>query len=303
MSAANDLNTTVRPGIDITWVEKYVTYRQDHRGLIYPTDYHFLAETIYQETAQVEGVEAILYKQHAEVPLACYREEDPRAFSNGAYYTRKSKSYDDLASLETAHPPDTRYTWKIMGSARSRMLEPISIGGLQQQTQIPVPGPVVLSQSNRPVTDLNAIDANNTLDISWNPFSLAGGGAPADSIIFVLVSDWNGEVVYTSGAPTAVTEKGYLDYRATCCSVPEKCLDAGVEHIVFISQVNLVDTNVSHGIKQHAANSFAVELAIKTTGATQIPPRQHAKAPYLWSGKTPKDAGLVPWPTFIAAYS
>ncbi|MCS5611039.1 MAG: hypothetical protein NZ961_11525, partial [Candidatus Poribacteria bacterium] len=73
-------------------------------------------------------------------------------------------------------------------------------------------------------------------------------------------------------------------------------------YVVFISQVNHVDANISYGIDQISANSFAVELKVKTAGkidpARTCPDLEH-RAAYLWSRKTPANVGLMPWPTFL----
>jgi len=284
--------------VDITWVEKYITYEQDTRGKLTPTDYHFLTEVCYADSDQFENVQALLYIDGSDSPLATYHAEDPRAYSNGYYYTRKSKSYDDLPALEAAHPADNAYVWEIIGSKGVRRLAPIRIGGPQQRTQIPQSSPIFLLQDGKPVADHHRVRHDLPLTIGWRPFTSGTShpGTEWDDLIFALVSNAQGEVVFTGGAPGA--EGGFLDYTKTSTHVPGGVMEPAMDHVVFISQVKYVDNNLSDGIQQLACNSFAVELPIRTAGEPAAEPHTARKAPYLWGGKTPADQGLVPWPAF-----
>ena len=101
--------------MDMTWVEKYITYAQDRQGRLKVTDYHFMAEVIYAQRSTIKHVDSFLYVKGNDKPLASFSESDPFAFTNGLFYTRKSKSYDDFASLEAAHPATNQYVWEIRG--------------------------------------------------------------------------------------------------------------------------------------------------------------------------------------------
>ena len=90
--------------LDLTWIEKYATFEQAADGSLTPTDYHFLAEVVYREVPQLERLRASLRATGSASLLATYEASDPRAFTNGYYSTRKSKSFDSLAALEAAHP-------------------------------------------------------------------------------------------------------------------------------------------------------------------------------------------------------
>lgn len=284
--------------VDITWVEKYITYEQNTCGGLTPTDYHFLAEVCYADSEQFENVQALLYAEGSDSPLATFGANDPRAFTNGYYYTRKSKSYDDLPALEAAHPADNAYVWEITGPRGTRRLAPVRVGGRQQRTQIPESGPIFLLQDGEPVADHHRVRYDLPLTIRWRPFTSGTShpGTEWDDLIFALVSNAQGEVVYTGGAPGA--EGGFLDYTKTSTEVPGGIMEPGMDHVVFVSQVKYVDNNLSNGIQQLACNSFAVELPIRTDGKSGAHPAPARKAPYLWSGKTPAEHGLVPWPTF-----
>lgn len=288
--------------MDMTWVEKYVTYTQDHQGQLKVTDYHFMAEVIYAKRSTIKNVASFLYLKGSDIPLAGFDEKDPFAFTNGLFYTRKSKSYDDLASLEAAHPASGHYVWEIHGPGGNIQLDPIRIGGPELRTRIPDTSPIYLSQSGQPVTDFNGIDPDVSLGIAWEPFTIGAPleGTDWDDLVFVLVSDCHGEVVYTSGAPE--DEDGFADFSVTSTEMPAELLEPGMDYVVFISQVNYVDANISHGIEQLAANSFAVELEVRTAGlispGRSCPEPAH-KAAYLWSGKTPAGSRMVPWPAFL----
>ncbi len=288
--------------MDMTWVEKYITYTQDHQGQLKVTDYHFMAEVIYAKRSTIKNVDSFLYVKGSDIPLAGFAEKDPFAFTNGLFYTRKSKSYDDLASLEAAHPASGHYVWEIRGPGGNIQLDPIRIGGPELRTRIPATSPIYLSQSGQPVTDFNGINPDVSLGIAWEPFIIGAPleGTDWDDLVFVLVSDCHGKVVYTSGAPE--DEEGFADFSATSTEMPAELLESGMNYVVFISQVNYVDANVSYGIEQLAANSFAVELEVRTAGRISLErscPEPAHKAAYLWSGKTPAGAGMVPWPAFL----
>lgn len=288
--------------MDMTWVEKYITYTQDHQGQLKVTDYHFMAEVIYAKRSTIKNVNSFLYVKGSDIPLAGFAEKDPFAFTNGLFYTRKSKSYDDLASLEAAHPASGHYVWEIRGPGGNIQLDPIRIGGPELRTRIPATSPIYLSQSGQPVTDFNGINPDVSLGIAWEPFIIGAPleGTDWDDLVFVLVSDCHGKVVYTSGAPE--DEEGFADFSATSTEMPAELLESGMNYVVFISQVNYVDANVSYGIEQLAANSFAVELEVRTAGRISLDrscPEPAHKAAYLWSGKTPAGAGMVPWPAFL----
>ena len=79
--------------MDMTWVEKYITYTQDHHGRLKATDYHFMAEVIYAKRSTIKNVNSFLYVKGSDIPLASFGEKDPFAFTNGLFYTRKSESY------------------------------------------------------------------------------------------------------------------------------------------------------------------------------------------------------------------
>ena len=285
--------------VDLTWVEKYVTYQQNADNSLTVTDFHFLSEVCYEESWQLDNVEATLFVEGGNKPLATYTADDPRAFSNGSFYTRKSKSHDDLAALDRAHPPDNAYVWEISGPAGRRRLAPIRIGGPQGVNQIPDAGPITLAQQGVAITDYADVRVDLPLVIGWPPFTIGAShpGTIWDDLIFVLISDAGGGIVFTGGAPNLAS--GFLDYTKTSVEAPAGIMQPGTEYVVFISQVKYVDNNVSDGIEQVACNSFAVELPVRTAGAARPFTGRRRKAPYLWGGKTPADQGLVPWPAFF----
>lgn len=287
--------------IDLTWVEKYVTYEQSPDGTLQVTDHHFLAEVCYRDPVQLAGRTATLSTGEPPAVLATYRSDDPRTFTNGFYYTRKSKSYDSLAALERAHPSTGCYVWELQGADVRRTLAPIRIGGPEGRTAIPEPSPIFLAQRGSPVTPQGGIDHDEPLMISWRPFrsGVRREETQWQDLIFVLVSDREGRVVYTGGAPGAAG--GFLDFTKTSTVVPAGVLAARTGYVAFISCVKYVDYNVSLGIEQLACNSFAVELPIATRGGDGPAPCGRRRASYLWGGKTPPHLGMVTWPGFLQA--
>ncbi len=291
------------PDVTLTWVEKYLTYSQDRENRLTLTDAHFLAEIIFDSNRDFDAIRASLRKNGAAEPLATYGGSDKRAFTNGYFYTRKTRSFDSLAEIDGLHPADSSFVWTISGPAGEFTLDPIRIGGPELRTQVPKPSTIRLQQAELAVKDYDAIDPAAPLTISWDPF--VGGGPLEGSVwsdlVFVLVSDCHGEVVYTGGAPG--TDEDFVDFTDTSATVPAGRLRPGEPFVVFISQVNYVDFNESHGIGQLAANSFATELPIRTSGhpapgacTSDLKPAQ-----YLWTRKTRGEA-MQSWPTLVDHY-
>jgi hypothetical protein len=288
------------PDVTLTWVEKYLTYAQDHENRLTLTDAHFLAEIIFDSERDFDTIHASLRKNGSGEPLATWGGSDKRAFTNGYFYTRKTRSFDSLEAIDRLHPADNSFVWTISGPSGEFVLDPIRIGGPELRTQVPKPSTIRLQQGGTAVTNYDAIDAAAPLTISWDPF--VGGGPLEGSVwsdlVFVLVSDCHGEVAYTGGAPG--TDEDFVDYRDTSATVPAGRLRPGEPYVVFISQVNYVDFNESHGIGQLAANSFATELPIRTSGqaapgacTSELKPAQ-----YLWTRKT-RGKAMESWPTLV----
>jgi hypothetical protein len=195
------------------------------------------------------------------------------------------------APHRAAHPAHASYVWQLQGPRSHLRLAPVRIGGPAGQTAVPEPSPIFLLQAGKPVRDLSRVQPEEPLTISWRPFSnaMSRPGTWQD-FIFVLVSDDRGEVVFTGG---------FVEHTKTSCVVPAGTLTGGTGYVAFISQVKIVDHDISYGIDQLAANSFAVELPISTAGETRPPVDAVRRAPYLWKEKTPREKGLVPWPGFV----
>lgn len=302
VACGNSVPEEPEPGLSsdvtITWVEKYVTYEQSHSGELTMTDVHFLAEIIFDGERDFDAISASITRNAEGQPLAFYRGDDPRAFTNGYYYTRKSKSYDDIASLEKEHPPGSTYVWRVTGPAGSASLAPLRIGGPDGVTAIPDVSTIRLLQDGRYVQDLLTIDPTKAMTVEWDPFEIGGPleGSEWSDLVFVLISDCHGDVVYTAGAPG--TDIDFASFEDTTADVPENRLKPGQPYTVFISQVNYVDYNKDRGIEQLAANSFAVELDILTAGDSESDdcPDTPIPAQYQWTRKTAGDQ-MESWPT------
>jgi hypothetical protein len=291
------------PDITMTWVEKYLTYSQDPSGELHLTDVHMLAEIIFDGDRNFDAIRASLYEDESDAPLATYAGSDKRAFTNGYFYTRKTRSFDSLAELEAAHPSSAEYRWHVEGPQGSFELPPIRIGGPDRKLQVPEPSPIRLSQNGQQVEDVNAIDQDLDLVMSWNPFVIGSklGDTEWDDLVFVLVSDCRGAVIFTGGAPG--TDDDFVRFDENSSVVPAGTLQPGREYTAFISQVNYVDHNESHGITQLAANSFATELPIRTTAGEDGGVACEGKrrpAQYLWTRKT-RGTQMETWPT-VADY-
>ena len=298
---ASTADGDARSDVTMTWVEKYVTYRQNHRDELSLTDVHFLAEIIFDGDHDFDAIEAAVYENNSAKPLATYGGADKRAFTNGLYYTRKTRSFDAPEDLERRHPADTTFVWTISGPSGEFELDPIRIGGTEGETRVPAVSTIRLRQNDERVADYEALDPSQPLTISWDPFTIGSPleGTEWNDWVFVLVSDCSGNVVYTSGAPE---DDDFVDYTETSATAPAGRLQPGQRYVVFISQVNTVDHNISHGITQLAANSFATELPVRTRGATKsdICAGESKPAQYLWTRKTRGDA-METWPT-VADY-
>jgi hypothetical protein len=281
----------------MTWVEKYVTYSQDREDRLTLTDAHFLAEIIFDGQRDWDAIQATIRENGSTEALASYGGADKRAFTNGYFYTRKTRSFDSLEELDRRHPADSRLVWELSGPAGTFKLDPIRIGGPEGRTQVPKPSTIRLSQGETSVRNYDAIDPSQPLTLQWDPFENGAvlGGTDWSDFVFVLVSDCQGAVVYTAGAPG---DADWVDHTETSAVVPAARLQPGQPYVAFISMVNVVDHNQSHGISQLAANSFATELRIRTLGEA-VPDACTAglkPAQYLWTRKTRGDA-MESWPT------
>jgi hypothetical protein len=286
------------PDITLTWVEKYLTYQQDHDNRLTLTDAHFLAEIIFDSDRDFDAIRASIRESGSQEPLARYSGQDKRAFTNGYFYTRKTRSFKSLEDLERSRPANGTFDWSVSGPGGDFELAPIRIGGPEGRTQMPTPSTIRLSQSGAAVTDYEAIDPSAPMTINWDPF-VGGGPLPGSKwsdLVFVLVSDCHGEVVYTGGAPG--TDEVFVDYNDTSATMPAGRLRPGEPYVVFISQVNYVDYNESHGIGQLAANSFATELPVRARGtaAADACTSDLKPAQYLWTRKT-RGSAMESWPT------
>jgi hypothetical protein len=292
-----------KPGIELTWVEKYLTFSQSPSGELTQTDAIFLAEVIYTDTNGLKDTVAKLNRVGEAAParpLAIYRQDDLRAFTNGYFYTRKSQSYDDLQTLEADHPSSAAYRWTIEGAHGPITLAPIRIGGPEGATQIPKLTGVTLSQNGVALKGTDKIDPNLDLQITWAPFTIGQPlpGSKWSDLNFLLLDNCRGENIYTGGAPG--TDEEYLDYRATQDVVPAGTLEPGMSYVVFLSQVNYVDHNFSHGVEQLSANSFAVELPMETSGKRRtesVCPAVPKMSDYRFSRKSARGQGMESWPT------
>jgi hypothetical protein len=286
----------------MTWVEKYVTYRQDESGQLELTDVHFLAEIIFDGERDFDAIHASLYKNDNKTPLATYAGTDKRAFTNGYFYTRKTRSFDSLDALEAVHASDAEFSWHVNGPNGKFELPPVRIGGPEGKLQVPAPSPIQLLQDGVPVSSPNAIDSSADLTIAWNPFEIGAAleGTEWDDLIFVLISDCTGNVVYTAGAPG--TDIDFARFDDESDTAPAGTLMPGRDYVAFISQVNYVDHNEAHGITQLTANSFATELPIRTLGENSSTgcEGQERPAQYLWTRKT-QGEDMQSWPT-VADY-
>ena len=286
------------PDVTMTWVEKYVTYRQHDSGDLELTDVHFLAEIIFDGNRDFDAISASIHKLGDDEPLATFGGDDKRAFTNGYYYTRKSRSFDSVEQLEAVHASDAVYGWHLSGPRGEFELPPVRIGGPEGELQVPSPSPIRLAQNGTPVSSPMAIDSKAELTISWNPFEIGASleGSDWDDLVFVLISDCSGEVVYTAGAPG--TDPDFARFDDESDTVPAGTLQEGRDYVAFISQVNYVDHNESQGIEQLAANSFATELAIRTSGDGPAASCEQTARPaqYLWTRKT-RGEDMQTWPT------
>lgn len=284
-------------GPDMTWVEKYVTYAQDAEGHLRLTDVHFLSEVVFDVFDEMAGVEARLYA--GDRLVATYDpSSDKSAFTNGSFYTRKTRSFDSLAALDETWPPDTRFRWEIQYPDRLKVLPEINIGGPEGRTQVPRPSPITLTQGNEIVNSDGAIDATLPVTMNWLPFEEGAplGDSPWSDFIFVLISDCHGEVVFTGGAPDTGS---FVTFEDTSVEVPAGTLAPGRDYTFFISVVNTVDYNVNGSIEQLAANSYATELRGSTDGPRDVQdcPNPYRPAVYEWSRKTQPPGEMESWPT------
>lgn len=288
-------------GINITWVEKYMTYEQDDAGELRQTDNIFLAEVGYTDGEAIKSHTAKIFIEGVAEPLAIYDASDLLSFTNGFIYSRKSESFDTLADLETKHAQAANYVWQVAGPDGKVELQPMRIGGPEGQTEIPDLTSINVMQNGASVSDLSSVDPNADINFSWGEFSEGAvlEGSDWVDLHFLLVDNCHGEFVYTGGAPGGEVDV-VTDYSVTSSDMPAAKLEAGMDYVVFLSRVNFRDFNMEGIVQQLAANSFAVELRFRTSGETTVDrrcPDPHWRADYRFSRKSKAGEGMVAWPT------
>ena len=287
-----------------TWIEKYLTFEQDHSNELHQTDTHFLAEFLMRGRNDFDGYNASLFMNDALSPIVNYCHTDKIAFSQAPYfYIRKSISHDNLSSLELQHPATNEYSWEFRGPEGSTKLDSVLIGGPKGVTQIPKTSKICLTQNNLAVLDYDDIDPDLDLVIEWSSFKdgQAAHGNGWDDIIFVLVSNRAGEIILTGGAEG--TDDPFIGFSATSAKLAKERITCGEQYVIFISHVKLVHQSFSHGIHQVACNSFATELKIKTRGNPADPKNTVVEKPaqHLWTRKT-RGTEMQTWPTLEDFY-
>jgi len=258
----------------------------------------FLAEYVVPDD-EMMGASKVVLRNASNETIATYDDNDLFGLTNGYRYIRKSRSYNKPADLERDVPPDTQFSWIIERGAKTIALSPICIGGPERATAIPSPAPLKLSQGGRPVAP-DAIDPGEDLAVEFPAMGagVAWPGSDWRDLNLLLLDDQFGRVLYTGGAPGA--ESGFLDGEATGAIIPAGTLHGGGEFVLFISQVRFVDSNESHGVRQVAANSYAIELPILTIGEAPAaePGLIPRRSDHRFSRKVQATDRLQPWPSF-----
>lgn len=293
------MNVATRPPsalIEVFWIEKYLTFSQDHKGNLVPTDHLFLAEYALRggvSDAKLFGAD--FYRTGSVEPLQTYSGDD-KLWCNRLWVNRKARSFDSLAALEMAHPASDTYYWEVNGAHITGRVRPVRIGGHAGRTQIPRPHPMRISQDGQRAHDLDSIDDSRPLLIEWDRFENAQSGPVIDDTTFVFIDNCYGDVVFFGGLPT---EAEHIHFDSTSVIVPARTLEAGQPYTVFFSQCKMVDQDASDGLINCAVNSFGVELNLRTAGLNIEKPCPEPKwmAPYRWSRKTRVSQGLETWPT------
>jgi hypothetical protein len=282
--------------IDAFWIEKYLTFSQDHQGVLTPTDHIFLAEYVLRgDVGDAKLFRADFFRAGAEQPLQTFTGED-RLWCNRVWVNRKVRSFDSLAEMDGAYPATSAYFWRVSGSHISGEIKPVRIGGTAGRTQVPKPHPMRLSQRGMPVRDFNAIDSSLPLTIEWDRFENAKAGLAIDDTIFVFIDDCRGDVVYFGGLPME-TER--IPFDSTSVTIAAGTLNAGQPYTVFFSQCRMVDQDDGDGLINVAVNSFGIELDLHTAGVNlgEPCPVPRRMAPFRWTRKARATDGLETWPT------
>ncbi len=125
--------------VTMTWVEKYLTFSQDHQDQLHLTDAHFLAEIIFDGARDFDAIGAGLYETGTGKPLATYAGDTKRAFTNGYFYARKTRSFGSPEELERRRPADITFTWRVTGPRGDFALAPIRSAVRKDGRRSPAP--------------------------------------------------------------------------------------------------------------------------------------------------------------------
>jgi hypothetical protein len=234
------------------FVEKVNHYDQSATGELTLKDYGFATAIFGTGKGKIESATVV-----APENKGTFLPED-----HGRMYVFV-KDYDSIAAVNEDFP-DGEYQVSIKSEHNNIIDQKLVLAGKGEASDYPPAPKVELAQDGVKV-DLNKIDPNKDLTLSWTPFS-TGKADPRkilDDIIIILTDDCKGEVAGSSGLP--FTDR-YLTYKDDSYTIKAGSLNPGVPYSFRVEHIRNTDTARNDNVPGLAVYVVITTVYINTSG-------------------------------------
>ncbi len=232
---------------------KSANHRQVTEGVYALLNYHFSAEIFLAKDGVI--TDARLSSAN-DAGTMLFADTPPVLEFHGGRYASEQ-------ALNQAHP-DGEYLFSWRSSNGRPAEQSMKLGNESDETRLPFPVVVYLSQDGQPVA-ANAIDPDKDLEISWSPFisGAADANEISDDLIFAVTGDCHGMEIDHSGPPFSA--KPPLTFASSQHSVPAAKLYPGEPFQLFVEHADLQTGGRDQvpGIASFSAKTF---VDIRTLG-------------------------------------
>jgi hypothetical protein len=203
-------------------------------------------------------------------PIPFDREGDGGA----VLYGMSGQRHGSVADLD-AELPNGDYAFSFSTPGGDIENFAVTVSGEGGVTDLP-PGPVIsLSQNGEPVAPY-AVQPGVDVLVSWTPFDTgrADPNGISDDLIFVMMSDCNGERAYHSGRPLGTPnplepEKPSdttLYYDTSEIVIPGEAWVPGMRYTLDVEHARLLDTDKREGVVGMSTYAVTTHLDVRTMG-------------------------------------
>jgi hypothetical protein len=262
---------TASPGDHVSFfvIGKSWNFDQDSAGNLNLVDMGYFAEIFKTAGGEVSDAFMQLDAPGAE-PIPFDDEGDGGAVLYGGSGIR----HQALETLD-AELPNGNYVFRFSTPAGDVDNFGISLADADGQTHLP-PGPVIsLTQNGEPVAS-DAVAPGVDVLVSWTPFATgrADPNGIADDLIFVMMSDCNGDRAFHSGRPLATPNPlepdkpsdSLLTYANDEVLIPGSAWRPGVQYTLDVEHARLLDTDRRQGVVGMSTFAVTTHLPVRVTG-------------------------------------